>query len=139
MIIAIDFDHTLVEDAPYDASTTLKLKPRAREAVTALKRAGHILVLWSGRTNRSLMYLAEFNPLVRNGVVGDANTDETRELHAARYRQMLEFIELELPGVFDAIDDGRQGKVEADMYIDDRALSFGPGASWRDIELLYGE
>lgn len=139
MIIAIDFDHTLVEDSAYDASSPLKLKPRAREALLALKRAGHLLVLWSGRSNRSLMYLAEFNPLVRAGVLGDASTDETREIHANRYRQMLEFIERELPGIFDAIDDGRQGKVEADMYVDDRALSFGPGTSWRDIELLYGE
>lgn len=142
MIIALDFDGTLVERGVYaDTTSPLQLKPGAREALAAMKQAGHHLVLWSGRANRSLMYLPEFDPLVRAGVIGDASTDETRQLHADRYRQMLAFVASELPGVFDAVDDGRCGKLEADLYIDDRAIQFGGanGSNWADIAALYGE
>lgn len=140
MIIAIDFDGTLVERGPYDATTPLVLKRGAKMALVSLKRAGHILVLWSARTNRALLYNSEFDPLVRAGVVGDAQDDATRELHADRLRQMYHFVETQLDGLFDAIDDGRQGKIEADVYIDDRSIGFGMrGIDWPEIAGLYGE
>lgn len=142
MIFAIDFDGTIVEVGRYDDLVTpLRLKPGARRGLASLKNAGHVLVLWSGRANRSLMYLAEFDPLVRAGIRSDASTDASRQLHADRYRQMLEFVAAELPGVFDAVDDGRCGKFEADVYIDDRTVTFGGTrvSSWSEIAVLWGE
>lgn len=141
MIFAVDFDGTIVRRQAFDDPTWPTLIPGAREALLALKRAGHILLLWSARNNRSLMYRPDFDALVRAGVVGDASTDETRQLHADRWRQMVAFVEQELPGIFDAIDDGRTGKVEVDAYIDDRAIAFGGGngATWADISRVYGE
>lgn len=135
------FDGTIVsEERPYnDLITPLEMMPGARDALLALKAAGHLLVLWSARSNRAGMYLAEFDPLVRAGKIADARTDATRELHAARYRQMLEFVERELPGVFDAVDDGRCGKIYADLYIDNKALGFNRGVSWPAIARTYGD
>lgn len=143
MIIAIDFDGTVVEqDGKYsDTKSPLKLKPGAREALESLKRAGHVLLLWSGRNNRSRQYLPEFDPLVRTGDVGRYPTDESRMIEANRYRQMVEFCDSQLPGIFNAIDDGRQGKPAADLFIDDKAIRFGgpDGMEWKEIAGLYGE
>ena len=142
MIIAVDFDNVCVEPSRFDdVVTPLRLKSGAVAGLRSLRRAGHLLVLWSTRSNRSLMYLAEFNPLVRVGAIGDASSDATRALHAARYRQMLAFVASEMAGIFHAVDDGRQGKMDADLYIDDRAMSFGGarGWSWSEIASLYGE
>lgn len=83
------------------------------------------------------MYDPEFDPLVRAGFRPSTWFDGSRELHADRYREMLEFVEREMSGVFDAIDDGRCGKLEADHYIDDRAISFGE-TTWLQIVDLYG-
>ena len=138
MIIAVDFDNTIVVDKAYaDVTTPLQFKPGARAALRRMKAAGHVLVLWSGRSNRALMYDPEFDPLVRAGIRSGEWNDAARELHAERYREMLEFVARELPGVFDAIDDGRCGKLEADRYIDDRAISFG-GVTWLEIAERYG-
>jgi len=143
VIFAIDFDGTVVEqDKPYaDVYSPLVLKPGAREALESLKRAGHTLVLWSGRNNRSRMTLAELDPLVRAGLKVDRLSDESRQLEADRWRQMLAFVASELPGVFDAVDDGRQGKMSADVYIDDKAVRFGGpgGVTWADLAESYGE
>ena len=51
---------------------------------------------------------------------------------------MLKFVELELP-MIDLIDDGRQGKLLADLFIDDRAVASVIGVNWDTIALLYGE
>jgi hypothetical protein len=52
---------------------------------------------------------------------------------------MVSFIQREAPGIFDAIDDGQQGKPLADIFIDDRALTFGPrGMDWAEIAAVYG-
>jgi hypothetical protein len=141
VIWAIDFDGVVVveEGRAYDDVTTpLELMPGCREALLALKRAGHLLVLFSGRSNRARMYMPDFDPLVATGHVAPHHSPE---LHAARFKQMLEFVERELPGVFDAVDDGRQGKPVANVYLDDSAISFGGpnGVTWGDIADLYGE
>lgn len=141
MIFAIDFDGTIVSDDRRfdDLVTPLKFIPGAKDALLSLKRAGHVLVLWSARSNRARMYLPEFDPLVRAGKAPYIDSDQFRELHAARYRQMLEFVEHELAGIFDAIDDGRQGKLHADVVVDDRTVRLGGlGSSWRDIAAIYG-
>lgn len=137
MIIAVDFDGTIVSsDRPYnDIYSPLIFLPGAREGLRSLKRAGHTLVLWSGRTNRALIYNPEFDPLWVEGMPWPS--DAARMLHADRLRQMLRFVAEELPGVFDAIDDGRQGKLEADLYIDDRGI--GADINWKAIAATYGE
>jgi hypothetical protein len=140
MIIAIDFDGTIVrEDRRYDdVYSPLVLMPSVRPGLESLRRAGHLLVLWSARMNRARMYLPEFDPLVRAGHVAPHSSSE---LHAARWRQMLRFVAAELPGIFHAIDDGRQGKVCADLYIDNMSIRLGgpEGWSWDDVRRVYGE
>lgn len=62
-------------------------------------------------------------------------------VHQARYEQMLAFVRRELPGVFDAIDTGEQGKPLADIFIDDKALHYGSGfesVGWAQIADMYG-
>jgi hypothetical protein len=146
MLIAVDFDGTVVNaDRPYaDVTTPLVFMPGAKEALLALKRAGHTLLLWSARSNRALLYTPEWDPLVRKGVRKPhlPKWAGTRELNWARYFQMLRFLDTALPGVFAAVDDGLQGKPLADLFIDDRALRYGFGADavgWQSISLLYGQ
>lgn len=139
MIWAIDFDGVVVKDDRvfHDTTTPLQMIDGCRDGLLALKRAGHVLLLYSGRTNRARMYMPEFDPLVRAGFVAPHHS---AELHATHYRQMLDFVERELPGIFDGIDDGRQGKPVADVYLDDRAIRFGStGATWLELADLYGE
>lgn len=143
MIGAIDFDGTVVkQDRPYaDVTTPLEFMEGAREALLSLKRAGHILLLWSGRASRALLYDPNLNPLVR---VGAVHVDrrawlESKPLYWARYHQMVDFVNRELPGVFDAIDDGIGGKPLVDFIVDDKAFVMRGAATWARIARLYGE
>jgi hypothetical protein len=146
MLIAVDFDGVIVSAKGRsfsDTTTPLTFMPGARDGLYALKRAGHKLLLYSARSNRAMLYTPEWDPLVRAGVKRPNQPAWTagREIHWARYRQMLAFCEQYLHGLFDAIDDGMQGKPMADLFIDDRSLSFGDGADriqWHEIALLYG-
>lgn len=146
MLLAIDFDNVVVNSkkrAYADVTTPFEFMPGAKAGLHSLKRAGHTLLLYTARSNRALLYTPEWDPLVRAGVKRphEATWAQSKSLHWARYRQMLEFVASELPGVFDAIDDGMQGKPLADVFIDDRALSFGDGADrigWTQIANLYG-
>ena len=142
MIIAIDFDNTVVEqDGRYDdLETPLRLKPMARPALMALKSAGHILLLYSARANQALLGSPTSDPLHRAGVVNREQRPESEALNRARYEQMVEFVNRKLPKIFDAIDDGLQGKPNADLFIDDKAITFGPlGLNWGQIAARYGE
>jgi hypothetical protein len=146
MLIAVDFDGTIVSaDRPYaDVTTPLVLLPGAKEGLQALKRADHTLMLWSARTNRSLLYTPDWDPMVRKGLRKPhlPKWAGTRALNWARYFQMLSFIDTALPGIFDVVDDGLQGKPLADLFIDDRSLRYGFGADavgWSGIALLYGQ
>lgn len=145
MRFAIDLDDTLVEqEHPYDDFTSpLKLKPGAREALLALKRSGHVLLLFSARASRALLFDPDLDPLVRAGArkVDRAKWQAQLPIHWGRYRQMIEFVAQELPGIFDAIDDGAQGKPSVDYFIDDKSIRFGAGfggVSWPQIAKLYG-
>lgn len=146
MIVCIDFDSTIVrQDQPYnDTTSPLQFMPGARPALAALKAAGHALVLWSSRANLALRENPELDPLVRAGVrkFNPRHWKASVEINRKRYDQMVEFVARELPGIFDAIDDGRCGKFAADLYIDDRALTFGhrlAGLDWSEIAHIYGE
>jgi len=143
VIVAIDFDGTVVEQEPYSHVGPLVLRAGAREGLAALKRAGHVLLLWSARSNRALQHLPELDPLVRAGAAAPASTTYAdRVLAKARQRAMVEFVARELPGVFDAVDDGRQGKPLADLFLDDRAVRIGHGPtamSWGEVARIYGQ
>ncbi len=57
---------------------------------------------------------------------------------------MVDFVNWQLPGVFDAIDEGDQGKPLADLFIDDKVLNIvhagGPLSSgWNWVARTYGE
>ncbi len=146
MLIAVDFDGVIVSAKGRsfsDTTTPLTFMPGARDGLHALKRAGHTLLLYSARSNRSLLYTPEWDPLVRAGVKRSNQPAWTAglEIYRARYKQMLEFCQQYLPNVFDAIDDGMQGKPLADLFIDDRSLAFGDGADriqWPEIAMIYG-
>lgn len=140
MIFAIDFDGVIVPDGyPLDAKN-LVLLPGVKNGLLKLKKAGHILLLYSARSNKAAMINSEFDPLVRAGKVQPAS-DKTRNITANKYREMVIFIEEKLPDIFDAIDDGRQGKPYADVYIDNKAIRFGGsfGLKWDQIADIYGE
>ena len=145
MYLAIDFDGTVVSQrrAYTDLKSPLRFVPGAKAALKSLKAAGHVLLLYSARANRALLEDPELDPLVRAGVrkVNRAQWKKEQPLHKARYEQMVAFVNNELPGVFASIDDGRQGKPEVDLFIDDRALGFGPGKqypTWKEVADLYG-
>lgn len=146
MIWAIDFDGCLIsQDRPYDdLETPLQLLPGARRALLFLKEAGHTLLLYSARARASLRIDPNLDPLVRAGARGlDLKRwVKNQPLNEARYQQMISFVEQELPGVFDAIDDGVQGKPGADIYLDDKALRLGVGpysVDWDEVAIMYGE
>ncbi len=146
MILALDFDGVIVEqDHAYDdLATPLRFVPDAKAGLLRLKRANHVLLLWSGRSSPALLRDPELDPLVRAGAkrLNRAAWEKMRPVHQARYEQMLAFVEVNLPGVFDAIDDGAGGKPSVDLFIDDKALRFGHGMgglSWRALAYYYGE
>lgn len=145
MVIAIDFDGVVVDaQASHDLSSPLTLKAGAREGLESLRRAGHVLLLYSARANLAQREDPQLDPLVRAGKrrVRSQTAGEQRVAAEARYRAMLDFIGRELPGVFDAVDDGRQGKPIVDIFIDDHAVRLGPGVlgvGWRGITEMYGQ
>lgn len=144
MIFAIDFDGTVVsqEHAYDDLESPLVLLPGALQALLSLKRSGHALLLYSARANLALREDWRLNPLWTSGAVPVDLTwwNGHRELALARYQQMLDFCTNELPGVFDAIDDGKQGKpTGVDLFLDDRAFGWDYTGGWEEVELLYGE
>lgn len=145
MYLAIDFDGTVVsQKRPYtDLKTPLKLLPGAKAALQSLKKAGHVLLLYSARANRALLEDPQLDPLVRAGVrkVNLVQWKKEQPLHKARYAEMVEFVRKELPNVFASVDDGMQGKPEVDLFLDDRALGFGPDKqfhNWKEVAHLYG-
>jgi len=146
VIIAVDFDATVVrQDRSYDdVVSPLTFEEGAEVGLRALKRAGHVLLLWSARANRALREDPGLDPLVAAGVVrvDRVRWERMRPINVARYQQMIAFVKSELDGVFDAIDGGLQGKPCADLFIDDRAMRFGAGANgmtWRTLAYVYGE
>ena len=147
MIIGLDFDGVVVsqERSYTDVTSPLVFMPGAREGLAALKAAGHTILLYSARACLALRTDPQLDPLVRAGVrrVDLAAWKAAQELHEARYQQMVAFVEEELTGLIDAIDDGRQGKpAGVDLFIDDRVVRYGYGSmalGWDGIARLYGD
>ena len=143
MIIAIDFDGTLVsQERDYDDVTSpLLMLPGALAALRAFKQADHTVLVYSARANRALRLDPMLDPLVRAGHRKAAEAQRwarSKPLAEARYRHMVEFCTQKLKGLVDAVDDGGQGKPMADLFIDDRAVCYGP-LSWAQIAQEYGE
>jgi beta-phosphoglucomutase-like phosphatase (HAD superfamily) len=140
MKMAIDFDGTIVEmQAEYaDLTTPFTLIPGAKEALYQLKAAGHILLLWSARASLALRKDPQLDPLIRCGVVRPHGKMDLA-LNEARYQQMLDFVEQELPGVFDAIDDGTASKPSVDLFIDDKAVQAVGAQTWRALAEVFGQ
>lgn len=141
MRICIDFDGTIVTEKPWDYDGPLEFMPGAREGLQALKRAGHYLILFSSRANKANRFDWQLNP--ENRLKPNFSLQRwlvKQKVHARRYNVMLWFVEKELPEIFDYIDEGTQGKPDADLFIDDRGCrlnSDGLGVQWpRLIELL---
>jgi hypothetical protein len=144
MIIAIDFDGTIVSQMqPYeDVTTPLTFLPGAREGLYALKKAGHRLILWSGRARLSLRRNdPSLDPLAKAGVKR-SKRDRNSTLNEARFKQMVEFVADELPGVFDYVYEGGEiDKPGADLFIDNIAIRLGgaAGLNWKQIAHMYGD
>lgn len=146
MIFAIDFDGTIVEqDKPYDqVDGEFNFVPGAREALWALKRAGHTLLLWSNRASHALRKDWTSNPLWRadtkTWAVAIQRVEASYQLNEQRYQEMLDFVERELPGLFDAIDNGEGSKPIVDKFVDDKAVQLGgSGVSWEELRTTHGE
>lgn len=147
MIICVDFDDTIVVQdgrAYEDVDTPLQFVPNAKLGLLALRAAGHVLVLYSVRANRSLREDPSFDPMVRAAIKRmDLEAWPSAQLiNEARYQQMLQFVDDQLSGIFAVVDDGIQGKPAADMYIDDKAVNFGEGlhgTDWGAIIGTYGD
>lgn len=144
MVIAIDFDGTLV--LPLDDDDPLsdvQIQPGVVDGLMSLKRAGHTLLLWSARSNRAIRLDPYLDPLARAGVVQVDMAQWQRDslVAQARYQQLLDYVGKYLSGIFDAIDDGQQGKSTADIFIDDKGRIFRvdkPEKAWRKIAKKYG-
>lgn len=102
-VIAVDFDHTLVD---YTADGTAVPMPGAREAMEELRGNGAWLVIHTCRTTVGR----------ENGTLADELDFIARALSA-----------FGIP--FDEIYEG--DKMIADVYIDDRAVAFG--GDWPEV------
>ena len=141
MIIAIDFDGTIVEqDRPYgDLEAELKFIEGAKEALESLKRAGHTLILWSGRANLANREDWHWNPGYAQGTIPFDLKQwvKAKGLHQELYEEMLLFVAKELSGIFAYVDDGKQGKPSADLFLDNLAVTFS--GDWDEIAFQYGD
>lgn len=95
MIIAVDFDGTLVEHEYPDIGP---IKPGAAEALRSFKKAGHKILIWTCRQGAEEQNVRLF--LLQNNIPFDS-------------------INTPVPGY-----DLATRKVYADLYIDDKGLRF---------------
>jgi hydroxymethylpyrimidine pyrophosphatase-like HAD family hydrolase len=96
MIIAVDFDGTIVEHQFPDIGEEI---PHAFKTLNSLHDLGHTLILWTYRSGRELEKAVKF--CKKNGVEFDAiNNNFQEEIH----------------------DPSVSRKIYADIYIDDRNI-----------------
>lgn len=108
MIVAIDFDGTIVEDQFPDIG---KMRIGAKEAINKLYDAGYTIIIWTCRTKIHKARCVEF--LARNGIKFHY-INESCKTNVMKYGGI----------------DTR--KVYADIYVDDKGL-LKPLPSWEDI------
>lgn len=110
MIIAIDFDGTIVE---HTFPSIGKTKLFAFETIKALQAQKHTLILWTYRSGKELKEAIDF--CKENGV----------EFYAVNRNYPEEIF-----------DDSISRKINADVYIDDRNIGGFPGWSkiWEFLE-----
>lgn len=116
MIIAIDFDGTIVDHAFPKIG---KPMPLAFEVMKGLKEKGHKLILWTCRE------------------------DEGKSITRQYLREAVDFCKengVEFDAINESADDWREGdlrrKVYCDIFIDDRNLGGFPGWAAVKKELL---
>jgi len=109
--VCIDFDGTICEWA---FPNTGSPQEGVAEALKTLQDFGYYIIISSCRTNSKLNDSAK----KRN------NHIETMKKYLKQYN---------IP--YNEIDDGTQGKVVAEIYIDDRAIEFDPkkGKGWKFV------
>lgn len=145
MIIAVDFDGTIVsENRRFDDLTTkLEFMPGAFEGLHSLKRAGHILMVHSARYCPSKWEDWKEHPLHQPPRLFDpAIWARSADLWKRRYEQMEEFLSAELPGVFECVWTGRGKPSGVDLFIDDRCMHNDGSAhapDWYAIAETWGE
>lgn len=116
MIIAVDFDGTIVEHKFPEIGRPI---PGAFEALRKLKLMGHKLILWTCRSDNDPAF--DFRPLLTEAVVFCKNNG------------------IEFDAINSNVSD-RAGlpspKIYADLYIDDRAFPLSDAENiWLLIEL----
>lgn len=99
-VVAIDFDGTIVEHIPPEIGS---LKEDAVRCIKLLKDLGCYIIITSCRTNSNL----HPSPAERQA-----------------QKQIMETFLRKNNIPFDEIDVGDQGKIVADVYVDDRAIRF---------------
>jgi hypothetical protein len=139
VIIGVDFDNTIVAQShPYDDVTSpLQFLPGARAGLHSLKAAGHTLILFSARASRSLLFDEDLYAAILDPDFNLPPAGSSQDVQIARFVQMIDFVERELPGIFAAVtsDKGRM-----DLFLDDKAQRLGySGMSWEEVARNYGE
>lgn len=109
MVIAVDFDGTIVEHR-YPAIGKEKLF--AFETLKALQKKGHLLIMWTFRSGKELTEAVDY--CRKNG---------------------LEFYAINKSFPEEVFDDSISRKVNADLFIDDRNIGgfIGWGEIWQMI------
>lgn len=110
MIIAIDFDGTIVADQYPEIG---QLKPNAKEVIQQLKDDGHYIIIWTCRTGNAMYQVHDF--LNEENIPFD-RINKSNPDNVEKY------------GI-----DTR--KVYADVYIDDKGLHELPD-DWIDIYIM---
>ena len=106
LLIAVDFDGTIVEDAYPKVG---KAKPFAIETIKMLQNDGHRIILWTYRHGRALKEAHQF--MIDNGIEPYAVNRSYPE-EAAHLSEVSR-------------------KINADLFIDDR--NFGGFPGWGEI------
>lgn len=142
MLIAINFEGVLIERMkdPCSAYEPMRVRIGAKEGITDLKAADHILILTSQCSNLALRHDWRRNPLWNDGVVPFDLERWWKEKNRWEnaYIRMCGFVAEEFPEMFDVVDNGNQGKIVADLYIDDRGCNVRSSNMWADIAAQYG-
>lgn len=141
MRIAIDFDDTIVkQNKPY-AQTDGKFDfmPGAKVGLYELANAGHRLLLWSARASLHLRKNWRLDLFRSKPPRSDEEGMKAYyALNEARFVEMVNFVDVQLPGVFFAVCQGNGSKPSVDLFIDDKALHFGGGNGWPEIAANLG-